>query len=157
MLAALALICACGRDTREGDPYAARLATEKPPFVRSATAAVPVPPRDTGRTPEFTAAQALQGAAVYAASCARCHATSQWKGGTFAATWQDRRLSDFYDLVTTTMPQDSPGSLAPDEFINVTAYVLELAGFNAGARPLRADTAQLRHARLAIDTLKPAS
>ena len=54
------------------------------------------------------------------------------------------------------MPQDAPGSLSSAQYVNVTAYVLELAGFASGAVALRPDTAMLRHARLAIKP-KPAT
>ena len=83
---------------------------------------------ETFADPQFTAQQAVAGAEVYAATCAKCHASSQWQGTIFAANWRDRRLSDFHDLVATTMPQDSPGSLTAPQYVDVTAYVLQLAG-----------------------------
>lgn len=156
---ALALVlgvAACVRDTREADPYAARFAIAQSPYVRHANAPRVTLTRDSVTDPQFTGAQARSGAEVYRTVCARCHTVAQWTGGTFAAGWQDRRLSNFYDLVVTTMPQDAPASLSPEQYVNVTAYVLELAGFPSGAVALRADSAMLRHARLAIKT-KPAT
>ena len=155
--AACLALAACGPEPREPDPYAARLAKVQPPYVRQAGNVLPVAVvRDSVTTPEFTSAQAVSGADVYKRVCARCHAAAQWTGDTFAAGWQDRRLSSFYDLVVTTMPQDAPGSLSAEQYVNVTAYVLELAGFSSGAVALSPDTAMLRHARLAIKTT-PAS
>ena len=154
-LVALLSLAACGRDAREADPYAARFAIAKPPYVRQASTASAAVARDSVTDPQFTGAQALSGAEVYTNVCARCHTASQWTGGTFAAGWQDRRLSNFYDLVATTMPQDAPGSLSSEQYVNVTAYVLELAGFSSGAVALRPDTAMLRYARLTLRT-KPA-
>lgn len=155
-LAALLALGACARDTREADPYAARFAIARPPYVRNTSTATVAIARDSVTDPQYTAAQALSGAEVYRNVCARCHTVSQWTGGTFAAGWQDRRLSTFYDLVAATMPQDAPGSLSSAQYVNVTAYVLELAGFASGAVALRPDTAMLRHARLAIKP-KPAT
>ena len=63
------------------------------------------------------------------------------------------RLLDRDDLVSTTMPQDNPGGLTQAQYLDVTAYVLQLGGFASGGVALRADTATLRHVRLAI---KPA-
>ena len=152
---------ACERSTPEKDasietPYAARFATQKPAFVRTAAAATHdmTRPVETFADPQYTAAQSAAGADVYKATCARCHAPTQWKGGTFAAAWQDRRLSDFYDLVSVTMPQDAPGSLTPEQYVNATAYVLELAGFASGPAALKGDTSQTRHARLNIPVPK---
>ena len=162
VLALLVMLAACEHaeaDASTETPYAARLATTKPAYVRTAATATATPdstkPAEVFVEPQFTTAQALAGAEVYKATCARCHAPTQWKGGTFAAAWQDRRLSDFYDLVAVTMPQDAPGSLAPEQYVNVTAYVLELAGFASGPVALRGDTAMLRHARLAMKVPTP--
>ncbi len=154
LLAVLAFASACEQSRVQGEtPYAARFATEQPAYVRTASATgAPDSTRvkETFIDPQYTAAQAVAGAQVYSATCARCHASVQWKGGTFAATWKDRRLSDFYDLVSVTMPQDNPGGLTAQQYVDVTAYVLQLAGFSSGDVPLRADTTMLRHARLAI-------
>ena len=148
----------CDRDTREADPYAARYATTKPAYVRTAASATTPAPTvtDSGVAPEFTSAQSTAGAVVYASTCSRCHALSQWSGGTFAAGWQNRRVSDFHDLVSATMPQDNPGSLSAEQYLNVTAYILEQACFATGPVAMRADTATLRHARINIKP-KPAS
>jgi len=54
--------------------------------------------------------------------------------------------------VSTTMPQDNPGSLTPQQYVDVTAYVLQLAGFPSGTVALRSDTAMLRHTRITIKT-----
>jgi S-disulfanyl-L-cysteine oxidoreductase SoxD len=139
---------------RDADPYAARMAQTLPPYDRAAhvrPAPAATVPADTA-SPRFTADQAARGAEVYARTCARCHAVTQWQGGTFAAGWQGRRLSDFFDLVTTTMPQDDPGGLTRAQYVDVTAYVLQLGGFASGPVALSSDTAVLRHTRLAIHT-----
>lgn len=152
-LVAVLALTAC--DERRGSlaetPYAARFAVSKPAYVRpAASTAKPRVVTETFVDPQFTAAQAAAGAEVYKTVCARCHASTQWTGGTFAASWQDRRLSDFFDLVSVTMPQDNPGGLTTQQYVDATAHVLELAGFARGSVALRADSAMLRHARLTI-------
>jgi mono/diheme cytochrome c family protein len=163
LLAIVTALTSAACDERRGDdgetPYAARLAKSKPPYVRPAVATKATPPAalapEVFAEPQFTAQQAAAGAEVYKATCARCHASAQWTGSIFAATWRDRRLSDFHDLVVTTMPQDNPGGLAPQQYIDVTAYVMQLAGFSAGSVPLRSDSVMLRHARITIKTPAP--
>lgn len=157
MLTLIATLTACDRSSVSGEtPYAARFATAQAPYVRPASAPAKVPGdsvksvRDSFVDPQYTVAQATSGAQVYTSTCARCHAGAQWQGGTFAAVWKDRRLSDFYELVSVTMPQDNPGGLTAQQYVDVTAYVLQLAGFASGDVPLRADSTMLRHARLTI-------
>jgi mono/diheme cytochrome c family protein len=142
------------REARAADPYAARMAQTLAPYDRAAhaTRAAPTSALADSAPPQFTAGQAARGAEVYKGTCARCHAMTQWQGGTFAAAWQDRRLSDFYDLVSTTMPQDNPGGLMQQQYVDVTAYVLQLAGFASSDVALSPDTTMLRHARLTIKT-----
>jgi hypothetical protein len=59
------------------------------------------------------------------------------------------------------MPQDRPGALTTEEYVAVTAYVMQLAGFKGGDVALRADTAVMRHERIRLavsaDTSKPAA
>jgi mono/diheme cytochrome c family protein len=158
VLAAALTSIAC--DERDGDrgetPYAARMAVSKPAYVRPAAGAkAAAPTAEAFADPQFTVEQAVAGAEVYKSTCAKCHASSQWQGSLFAANWRDRRLSDFHDLVSTTMPQDNPGSLTAQQYVDVTAYVLQLAGFPSGSVPLRGDSAMLRHARITIKTPPP--
>jgi len=156
VVALTATLGACGRsEARDADPYAARMAQTPPPYDRAAhrTAAPATSTPADSAPPRFTTNQAARGAEVYRSTCARCHAATQWQGGTFAAGWQGRRLSDFFDLVSTTMPQDAPGTLTERQYLDVTAYVLQLAGYTGGDVALVPDTAVLRHARLAIRTI----
>ena len=163
LLVLAASLTTAGCDERRGDegetPYAARMAVSQPAYVRPPAGAkvapsAPVAP-EMFSDPQYTAQQATAGAEVYKATCARCHASTQWQGSIFAANWRDRRLSDFHDLVATTMPQDNPGSLTPRQYVDVTAYVLQTAGFAAGDVPLRGDSTMLRHARITIKTPPP--
>ncbi|MEO5871558.1 MAG: cytochrome c [Gemmatimonadaceae bacterium] len=148
--------CDARRGNRGETPYAARMAVSTPAYVRPAAGAAGAAPiAETFADPQFTVEQAVAGAEVYKATCTKCHASSQWQGSLFAANWRDRRLSDFHDLVAATMPQDNPGSLTALQYVDVTAYVLQLAGFPSGTVQLRGDSAMLRHARITIKTPPP--
>jgi S-disulfanyl-L-cysteine oxidoreductase SoxD len=50
------------------------------------------------------------------------------------------------------MPKNEPGSLAPEEYADVLAYLLQLNGMPAGERDLPADSTALK--RIRIDTVK---
>ncbi len=98
----------------------------------------------------FTTEQAERGRAVYTSSCAACHMSTQHSGGTFANTWHNRRVSDLYELLYSTMPLDAPGSLSAQQYIDVVAYMLQLNGHPAGTSTLPQDLPALRKVRIDI-------
>ena len=97
----------------------------------------------------FTRAQALDGARVYDEECAHCHeADGEGKDNTFNGlrspevmgptalpckprAFQQlrhqpfRTARDVYAFVSTTMPADRPGRLAPEAYWDVLAYLLK--------------------------------
>jgi mono/diheme cytochrome c family protein len=97
----------------------------------------------------FTAQQAAGGRANYAAKCSRCHG-SDLEGGVGPALsggGLDNYLSGsagaLFDFIISTMPQDAPGTLTPDETATVVAYLASKNGRAAGATALPNDTAAL--------------
>src|SRR5678816_3166849 len=80
----------------------------------------------------YTADQATAGAAVYSQACAACHgaqlegvAAPALKGANFGemATAQSLTVDALLDVIANTMPQSDPGSLKPDDYAAVTAYI----------------------------------
>lgn len=103
--------------------------------------------------PSFTQAQADAGRAVYASSCGVCHGADLQGGAGPAlagATFQkdflggSRTLAELYEISARTMPQNAPGSLGNDQYLQVTAYLLSRNGFAAGAQPLTSANMGLR-------------
>jgi polar amino acid transport system substrate-binding protein len=89
----------------------------------------------------YTADQAQAGAAVYAQACAACHgsqlegvAAPALKGQAFSdmATAQNLTADALLDVVADTMPQSDPGSLKPEDYNAVVAYILQQNGYPAG-------------------------
>ena len=114
------------------------------------------------RSGVYSAAQASEGARVYAAQCAMCHGarlegTVETPGlvGKFVARWADRPLADLFDYVSRAMPQGSPGRLSPHDNARLVAFILQANGAPAGDRPLPEDDATLR--RLVFDPAGPES
>src|SRR5436309_375747 len=106
-----------------------------------------------GLPPVFTAAQARRGREVYGASCARCHgaalegsAAPALAGPAFLRRWQppDRNAADLFYVLETSMPKLSMGSLPPDDYTAVFAYLLQRNGMPAGARRFDASDSVLR-------------
>jgi len=105
----------------------------------------------------YTADQASAGAAVYSSSCAACHgvqlegvAAPALKGSAFGemATAQGLTAAALLDVVTNTMPQSDPGSLKPEDYNAVTAYILQQNGYPAGQTPFAAGAAGLKDAKI---------
>ena len=123
--------------------------------------AAPAAPYIAGAQPAkpalYTADQATAGAAIYAQSCGACHgaqlegvAAPALKGDVFSqmATAQGLTAQALLDVVANTMPQSDPGSLKPDEYAAVTAYILQQNGYPAGITALATGAAGLKDAKI---------
>jgi len=80
----------------------------------------------------FTADQASRGKAVFDRTCLDCHFYDEFEGFAFQRAWDGRPLHAFYDLVSTRMPEDNPGSLKRSEYVDVIAYILAINAYPAG-------------------------
>ena len=87
----------------------------------------------------FTFAQASQGQRTFETVCASCHDTGEFSGGRFQFTWVGQTTADLYETIATLMPEGDPGSLSPDEYAAVVAYLLRLNDYPPGLAPLPAD------------------
>ena len=92
----------------------------------------------------YTAAQADRGQKQYEATCAACHETSQFVGDDFSASWGGKPLFDLFDKVKTTMPEDNPGSLKPQQYADIISYFLKLNKFPAGQTELKGEAESLK-------------
>lgn len=91
----------------------------------------------------YTAEQAERGQRVFTTVCAVCHGRNEFTGPIFALTWMAEPVGHLFQHISAAMPQDDPGSLAPDEYAAVVAYMLQLNGRAAGERALPADAEAL--------------
>jgi len=108
----------------------------------STTATAAAPPAGP-LAAEYTAAQAQRGLAVFTNVCSTCHGRNEFTGRIFALTWRAEPLVALFEHISTNMPQDRPGSLTPQQYIDVVSYILQLNGIQAGSRELAPDTALL--------------
>ncbi|MGD1067637.1 MAG: c-type cytochrome [Vulcanimicrobiaceae bacterium] len=95
-------------------------------------------------TPPFTAAQAHLGAAVYRQSCIQCHgadlqgtAGPSVAGKDFLQTAVTNHwtIDDLRTIVVENMPFSNPGSLTPQQYANVLAFLLASNCYPAGTTP----------------------
>ncbi len=80
--------------------------------------------------------------------CAACHGTNEVRGGRFRIRWVGHTAGDIFELVSTLMPEDDPGSLSPEDYANLLAYFFQLNGYPAGEEPLPADVSALQNVRI---------
>jgi mono/diheme cytochrome c family protein len=95
----------------------------------------------------YTLEQATRGADVFAGMCKSCHATDQHTGPTFMKAWGDRPLAELFVYLATKMPKNDPGSLPPEEYSQVLAYLLKLNGMPAGPTELPTDSLLMKNIR----------
>ncbi len=104
----------------------------------------PAPSPPSAVTAPYSAAQAERGLTVFQDACAGCHYPSDFSGAQFESEWNDRSVRDFYRSIVATMPEDDPGGLEAQQYIDVVAFFLSLNGFPAGEVELKADEEALR-------------
>jgi len=93
----------------------------------------------------YTASQAAAGKRLFDAHCAPCHMTTL-KGGAGPPLTGKRFVSylefshitaaQLLSFITKQMPYNAPGSLQPQEYRNILAYILQFDHYPAGAEPL---------------------
>lgn len=91
----------------------------------------------------YTVEQAERGRITYAGMCRSCHSAASHSGATFEKWWKGRTVADLFTFTSTQMPKNNPGSMNPDEYADVIAYLLKLNAMPTGTYPLAADSATL--------------
>jgi hypothetical protein len=116
-------------------------AQEGPPASRTTMAGV------------YTESQARKGAEVYKKNCTSCHPPAAYTGVAFRRAWAGRPVYEFFDLIRTTMPNNSPGKLSRGQYAEITAYVLKLNGLPTGETELPGEDLDLQ--RITIEVQPP--
>ncbi len=96
----------------------------------------------------FTSAQASRGEQTFDRVCASCHDTGEFSGGRFRLSWVGRTAGDLFDTMSTLMPEADPGSLSPDAYASLVAYLFRLNGYPAGEVALPTDLAALQRVQI---------
>jgi mono/diheme cytochrome c family protein len=110
----------------------------------------------------YTTTQAASGKAVYATNCASCHganlqgvAAPAIAGTEFLKTAATNKytVSILNTIVSQNMPFNNPGSLKPDQYADVMAYLLASNCYPAGKTPFPANpSASFGTAPMAVQT-----
>jgi PQQ-dependent dehydrogenase (methanol/ethanol family) len=107
-------------------------------------------PAADAATGGYTAAQAAQGGSVYGANCSSCHAQNlagnsgpALTGAAFQKSLSAnyKTASALYTFISKQMPLSAPGSLSSQNYLAVTAYIIQKNGFSPGSKSLSLKTA----------------
>lgn len=71
-------------------------------------------------------ADVARGQDVFQAECSRCHVPVEWEPR-LRARWIGRSGGELLNLIRTTMPAETPGSLTNAQYLDVTAFILSAA------------------------------
>ena len=105
----------------------------------------------------YTSEQAQAGADIYVQSCASCHGAQMdgvsappLKGQAFGelANAQSLTADALFDVISATMPDSDPGSLKPQDYNAVTAYILQQNNYPAGTVPFAKDAPGVKGTRI---------
>lgn len=100
----------------------------------------------------YSLEQAKRGEKQYDDQCASCHQFDLEGDGLdvpaltsdrFRDKWDRRSLRRLFDVISMSMPQQKPGSLARDVYADIVAYILQKNEFPAGPGALSTDPAAL--------------
>jgi len=101
--------------------------------------------------------QAKRGEKVYADSCAVCHGDKlegsstggpAISGKDFINGWKGMTAAELFDKISMDMPSNAPGTLKPDQYADVMAYVLSVNKYPAGKTPLPTTAATLKTVKM---------
>ena len=100
----------------------------------------------------YTEEQAKRGQVQYR-RCLLCHLddlqgdpviqAAPLAGEVFLEKWSSHTVKELFETISTTMPQDSPGSMKPQGYADVLSYIFQVNKFPAGKEELSAQTDQL--------------
>ena len=119
--------------------------------IVSSAARAPAPPKVvTTAAGVYTAVQAGRGEQVYFSICVSCHPKGTYTAPVFREKWNGHLLSELYTFVSTQMPKEQPGTLEPEDYADVIAYLLKINGAPAGKTELAPDVKALKWIRISM-------
>lgn len=100
----------------------------------------------------YSEAQATRGAVLFDKECAGCHGPDGEGGGmapalsgpAFLANYDGQTVGDLFDRNRTTMPVGKEGQLSGQQIADITAFMLQVNKFPAGASELAIQSMMLK-------------
>ena len=98
----------------------------------------------------FSEEQATRGEDVFWNICAECHFEEDF-GGPFIQSWAGASVKDLVDEIVATMPEDNPGGMPMEQYVDVVAYMFKINGMPTGDDELTAENVEAVEIALDID------
>lgn len=95
----------------------------------------------------FTSSQAARGEQQFNQACATCHAIDE-QAGSLRSKWANGTLGDLFRVISTTMPQNTPGNLSAEDYASILAFYLSRSGHAPGSTDLPTDPGALGEMRI---------
>lgn len=103
----------------------------------------------------YTAEQAARGQQLFKDKCGYCHRDDLAGGGSeagapalkgpiFTIRWRDEPLADLFATIGTTMPQNKPDSMMPQDVIDIVSFLLKANEMPAGEAELPPNLEELK-------------
>lgn len=90
----------------------------------------------------YTKQQSLRGAGSFNDACSRCHQADNFKDK-FIEGWAGNTVGALYESIYNTMPENRPGSLKPQQYSDILAFLFELNQLPEGKEELPGNTEAL--------------
>jgi S-disulfanyl-L-cysteine oxidoreductase SoxD len=108
----------------------------------------------------YTVEQAKRGESLYAQHCSSCHGSTfeggemapPLAGGAFNANWNGLSLGDLAERIRISMPQNNPGSLSRQQYVDILATMLGGGEFPQGKTELPREVEALK--QIAFESMK---
>ena len=109
----------------------------------------------------YTADQSQRGERISNTACSSCHGDKlvgsdigpALSGEGFLNNWSGSTADDLFDKIQTTMPADGPGTLKPQQYADLLAYIFKLNSFPAGSMEITLDRAALKLVKITAKKL----
>ena len=95
----------------------------------------------------YTKPQADRGATAFDMRCLACHGDTKF-GASVIDKWDGQHVAELFMFMSTSMPEDNPGSVRPEQYADILAYFFSSRGLPAGEAELVPDVEVLKHIRI---------
>ena len=87
----------------------------------------------------FSAEQVTRGEEVFGQVCSSCHTPRDYTGANFMSLWSGASVFEFFDFLSFTMPEDQPGALSQQQYVDVITYIFSLNDLPTGEAEMPTD------------------
>jgi mono/diheme cytochrome c family protein len=102
----------------------------------------------------ISAAQADRGKSEFEARCLECHVIGDFTGEEFEWSWRRQTAWNLYREMSINMPEDFPGDLDDQQYVDIVTYMLRINGYQIGGPELQPTEASLSPIELGAGAAK---